>query len=97
MVRFTSAITLVGPSLLHRGHFAPAPCDQQFVRFSEALMVKKPPSSGAAMQICATTSRIQRWTSGTLVQSVEYSPSLTPFNCGCAAKKDAGNARGSFR
>ena len=36
-------MTSAGFRSLQRGHFAPWPCDQQFVRFSDAVMVKKPP------------------------------------------------------
>src|SRR2546423_8941216 len=40
MLEFTSAITSAADRLLQRGQFAPPPCDQQFVRFSDAVIVK---------------------------------------------------------
>src|SRR5437899_3011465 len=53
---FNSAMTSAGERLLQRGQFAPALCDQQLVRFSEALMVKSPPRSGTARQMVAIDS-----------------------------------------
>ena len=66
---FTSAITAAGARGPQRGQALPLPCDQQLVRFSEAVMVKKPPSSGTARPIDATESVRNCRTAGTLVQS----------------------------
>src|SRR6185503_4681006 len=73
----TSAITSAGCRLLQREHSAPRWCDQQFVRFSDAVIVKKPPSSGTARQMEATELVRYSCTSAWLVQRVENSPSLT--------------------
>src|SRR2546422_52951 len=48
---FTSAMTPAAVRLLQRGHFPPAPCDQQLVRFSDAVIVKNASRSGTAWQI----------------------------------------------
>src|SRR5213594_3490121 len=53
---FTSAMTSPGERLPHRGQLAPLLCDQQLVRFSEAVMVKQPPRSGTARQMKASES-----------------------------------------
>src|SRR5258706_1684649 len=51
IVPFTSAITSAADRWLQRGQLAPAPCDQQFVRFSDAVIVKNASRSGTAWQI----------------------------------------------
>ena len=49
--RLTSAMTSAGGRFPHRGHPPPDPWDQQLVRFSDPVIVKKPPSCGVALQI----------------------------------------------
>ena len=93
----TSAITSAGGRLPQRGQALPLPCDQQLVRFSEPLMVKKPPSPGTARQMDSTADARYSRTSGTLVHKAAKSPSATPFRFGRVAKKLTGQARGSFR
>src|SRR5438309_1658998 len=78
----TSAITSAGARLPQRGQLAPCPCDQQFVKFSEPVIVKKPARPGTVRQIEATESVRYFCTSGLLVQSAAWSPSITPFISG---------------
>src|SRR5262245_40594647 len=68
MRRSTWAITSAAGRAPHRGHCLPVPCDQQLVRFSEAVIVKKPPRLGTARQMLATESFRNDWTWGLLVQ-----------------------------
>ena len=67
---FTSAMTSAAVRSRQRGQLFPAPCDQQFVGFSDAVMVKKPPSSGTARQMRSTDSVRNFRTAGWLVQSM---------------------------
>ena len=83
-------MTSAGGRLPQRGQVLPLPCDQQFVRFSEPLMVKNPPSPGTARQMVSTAEDRYSRTSGTLVHSAANSPSATPFRSGCAANRSAG-------
>src|SRR5438132_701403 len=54
ILELTSAITSAADRFLQRGQFAPPPCDQQFVRFSDAVIVKNASRSGTARQMLAT-------------------------------------------
>jgi hypothetical protein len=77
----------------------PWPCDQQLVRFSDAVMVKNPPRSGSSRQRPAIASRNAARTAGALVQTAWNAPSWTPRQSGCRWNTGAaaGSERGSFR
>ena len=94
---FTSAITASGARLEHCGQFAPLPWLQQFVRFSDAVIVKNPARLGAFSQMSATELAMYCWTAGVLVHSAACSFSTAPFSSEFFSKKARGMARGSFR
>src|SRR6266852_4626975 len=66
---FTSAITSALERRPQRGQLAPFPCDQQWVRFSEAVIVNSPARSGTARQRDATDPVRYSCTEGSLVHS----------------------------
>ncbi|OQA32348.1 MAG: hypothetical protein BWY57_02021 [Betaproteobacteria bacterium ADurb.Bin341] len=91
IVAFTSAMISAYERCLQRSHCACCRCEAQLVGFSEAVMVKTPPSPGACVNTVANASDIQRRTSGCDVQSLAVSPAAaTPrmaVRSGFASKK----------